>query len=195
MNTANALTIDSGDRRALKALALLAWLTSGAGAVIIAIRVVAWFTTVTPTFPLGADVVASGPGAGSTRYTLAEVTHRLSLGTRALFATTDALAIAVVVAIVAAGCLFWTTGRRARFGRTLTVASAVAGPALVLGALLQGAAAFAASAAASSELASDRLSASASFNIGQLITGLAVTALAYLFSRGERLERDTEGLV
>ncbi|MCR2808128.1 MULTISPECIES: hypothetical protein [unclassified Microbacterium] len=84
------------------------------------------------------------------------------------------------------------------FHRSLVVATQIAGSALLLGSLLSGGLGGLGRMMAASELnpiAGDVFLVAFSFEPGVLLAGVAVLALSFVFGRGQRLQRDTEGLI
>lgn len=183
------------DRVVLQGLAVTAWVGAAVSAVEIVAGVAGWATAEMPTFPMGVSEPGPQVASGSAVFTAAAVSFGLSAGARALFAGAEVLSLAGVVAVAAAGFLFWTTGRGAGFGRALTMSAGVAGPTLAIGAILQAGLGLAAAMVACAEVGGAPFEFAASLNVGQVVTGLAITAVAYVFSRGSRLQQDTEGLV
>lgn len=187
--------VSTADRAALAVFAVLLWAAAAAASVIVILTTIGWFGAAAPSFSLAADALAPGlPGTAT--FTAAEITFALSTGARVLFAGATITGLAWAAAAAAGGYLFWAAARGARFRPALTVFARVAGIALALGAVLKFGLSFAATAAAFQELGTpDTFAPGAAFDLGQLLLGLTIAALAYLFQRGRRLEQDVEGLV
>lgn len=84
------------------------------------------------------------------------------------------------------------------FHRSLLVATQIAGGALLVGSVLSGGLGGLGRMMAASELnpiSGDVFLVGFSFEPGVLLAGVAVLALSFVFDRGQRLQRDTEGLV
>lgn len=148
-----------------------------------------------------ADIpVETGPGVvqahGSTVVVSAD---GLSAGPIWLFAISDLIgALAIALVTVSFAYVLWRIAQRRPFHRTVQVAALVAGCAIALGSLLAQGLGGLAKMMAATELGpslGDVAEVGFLFAPLPIIVGFGVLALAYVFQAGERLQRDTDGLV
>lgn len=117
---------------------------------------------------------------------------RALLGTGAVLATLTSLAVSLAVAY-----FLWALLKERPFRASVTVAAMIAGGALLLGGLLHQAVTGFGTMQAAVELDPE----GAVFDIGMwfdltpLFGGFAIMALGFAFQLGERLQRETDGLV
>lgn len=114
---------------------------------------------------------------------------RALLGTGALLATLTSLAVSLPIAY-----LCWSLLHRAPFRRSLFIAVLAAGAALSIGSTLHQAVTGFGQMMAGAELGAPFL-VGFEFDPVPILGGFAVLALALAFQIGQRMQRDTEGLV
>ena len=199
--SAERLRLSPVDKGTLRALSVVA----GAGGLIAlvwgGVGVASWFGASAPAVPLAADQPILGPdGELIGAFTGASVViPNLSTGVRTLFAAGFGVAAFSVAAtfLVVSG-LFWLLARGGHFHGALTLAASLLGAVLAFGSVIEAGVLGFGSFIAAGQLgahAPKEIFGSTTLNIGQLVAGLGLLALAYLLSRGEKLERDTVGLI
>ncbi|WP_156459369.1 hypothetical protein [Microbacterium sp. Leaf436] len=146
------------------------------------------------------SAAAGGAGIASARYESAWVVATvLSTGARTLLVLGASFgALTVLITVGAVVLFFLLLLWRRPFHRALVLATQVAGCALLVGGILSAGLSGLGRMMAADELnpaAGEVFVVGTSFDLVWALVGLGVLALSLVFSRGIRLQRDTEGLV
>lgn len=145
-----------------------------------------------------ADIPLEASGVAARAERVIVTAEQLPAGVAWALAGAQAISALIVgVVTVAAASVLWRVAQRRPFHRSVRLAAVVAGTTIALGSLIAQGLGGIATMAAADALADDLEGLYVGFEFEPLsvIIGLAILALAYIFSAGERLQRDTEGLV
>jgi MFS family permease len=145
-----------------------------------------------------AEVPVGSEGVDATAESIVVTAQHVSAGVAWALATAQVIsAITIGIVTVSAAAVLWRVAQRRPFHRSVRIAAMVAGIAITFGGMLSQGIGGIATMAAAGEL-SDRIDGvfiGFAFDPLSIIVGLAILALAFIFSAGERLQRDSEGLV